>query len=288
MANVSLAWPNLIDSTTVSGGSWMAALPAVNVQNSRISKVARSTNTALASTILNIDQGVGSPVAIGCLALVVHNLSVSAKVRIRGDDAADFATPIYDSGWLDVWPAGVVPTELLEWEDDNFWLGTLSQNAIAGYRAPFTHYPQIPQPLRYWRIEMDDTGNTDGWLQVGRVFIGRVWAPAHNMTYGMTFGYADATVSESSLTGEEFFDVRTRTREHKFDLGFLSKEEAYSYILNMQQQLGTSGELLISGDRDDVANTPRMCFLGRMKSLSPITCPHYNIWTTSFEIKEIL
>jgi hypothetical protein len=282
-----MAWPNLIDQTTVGGGAWLASLPANNIKNNRLSKVARSSNALITSTILNLDLG-ASPVSVGCIALVVHNLSTSAKVRIRGDDAADFATPIYDSGWIDVWPAGVIPQELLEWEDDNFWLGTISQNAIAGYRAPYTHYLPAAQTLRYWRIEMDDTGNTDGWLQVGRVFIGKVWAPAYNMKYGVTFGYTDATVSETSLTGEEFFDVRSRTREHKFELGFLSKEEAFSHVLAMQQQLGTSGEMLISQDRDDAANVPRTCFLGRMKSISPITSPNCNIWTTSFEIKEIL
>lgn len=288
MANVSLAWPNLIDSCTVSGGSWMSTLPATNVQNRRISKVARSSNTLTTSTIFNIDQGASSPVAIECIGLVAHNLSVSAKVRIRGDDAADFASVIYNSGWLDVWSSGVIPQDLLEWEDDNFWLGTISQNAIAGYRAPFTHYLTAASPLRYWRIELDDTGNTDGWLQIGRVFIGQVWQPAYNMSYGMTFGYEDATALESSLTGEEFFDIRTRTRLHKFSLDFLSKEEAYSYILNMQQILGTSGEILISGDRSDTANTPRMCFLGRMKTLSPLGTPHHNVYSAQFEIKEIL
>lgn len=266
----------------------MAALPATNVQNRRISKVARSSNALTTSTLLNIDQGASSPVAIGCLALVVHNMSVSATVRIRGDDAADFATPVYDSGWLNVWPAGIIPQDLLEWEDDNFWLGTISQNAIAGYRAPYTHYPATAQPLRYWRIEISDTSNTDGWVQVGRVFLGKVWAPAYNMAYGMTFGYTDATALETSLTGEEFFDVRTRFRTHKFDLSFLSKEEAWSYILNMQQQLGVSGELLISGDRSDTTNTPRMCFLGRMATITPIVTQYHNVWNTSFEIREIL
>lgn len=287
MANVSMAWPNIIDETTVSGGSWMASLPVTNVQNNRISKVARSANALLASTLLNIDMG-ATPSSIGLLALVVHNLSASAKVRIRADDAADFATPTYDSGWLNVWPVGIIPQNLLEWEEDNFWLGTVSQNAIAGYRAPFTHYLPTALPMRYWRIEIDDTGNSDGWVQIGRVFLGKVWSPAYNMTYGMSIGYSDASASESSLTGEEFFDVRTRYRVHKFDLGFLSKEEALTYVLAMQQQLGTSGELLISADRSDAENVPRTCFLGRMVSMAPVTAAFYQGWTTSFDIREIL
>ena len=287
MANVSLAWPNLIDATVVSGGSWMAGLPLTNVQNRRISKVARSSNALTSSTIINLAQS-ATPASIGVLALVVHNMSVVAKVRIRGDDAADFLTPVYDSGWMDVWPAGVIPQELLEWEDDNFWLGTVSQNAIAGYRAPFTHYLPEPSPLRYWRIEIDDTGNSDGWIQVGRVFLGKVWSPEFDMNYGMSLGYSDATASETSLTGEEFFDVRTRYREHKFDLGFLSQNEAFAYVFDMQQQLGTSGELLISADRDDTENTPRTCFLGQLSSIAPIIVNTYKRWSARFEVREIL
>lgn len=287
MANVSMGWPNIIDETTVSGGSWMASLPATNIQNRRISKVARSSDALLASTMLNIDTG-ATPSAVGLVALVVHNMSASAKVRIRADDAADFLTPVYDSGWVSVWPEGIIPQDLLEWEEDNFWLGTISQNAVAGYRAPFTHYLPTAAPMRYWRIEMDDMSNPDGWVQVGRVFMGKVWSPEYNMKYGMSIGYSDASASESSLTGEEFFDVRTRYRVHKFELGFMSKEEAVTYTLAMQQQLGTSGEMLISADRADTMNVPRTCFLGRMVSMTPVTAAFYNGWTTSFEIREII
>lgn len=282
-----MAWPNIIDSTTVSGGSWLSSLPVTNIQNKRISKVARSTNTNTTSTIIIMDLGATAS-AIQLLALVVHNMSVSAKVRITSSDFADFSTTYYSSGWVDVWPAGVIPQELLEWEEDNFWLGTISQNAIAGYRAPYTHYLPSSTNSRYWKIEIDDTGNTDGYIQVGRVFLGKVWSPTYNMGYGMKFGYTDVSTSESSLTGEEFFDIRTRYRTHTFELPALLKAEAYSTILAMQQQLGTSGEILVSGDRDDTTNTPRICFLGRMVSLSPISADNPLLWNTQFEIKEIL
>ena len=93
------------------------------------------------------------------LALVVHNISVSGSVRISGDTSASFAAPIYQSAWVPAWPSGLIPQSLLEFEDDNFWLGTLSQSARAGYQSPFIHIPSQPQTLRYWRVEISDAAN---------------------------------------------------------------------------------------------------------------------------------
>jgi hypothetical protein len=130
-----LAWQNRTDEGTLSGGSWLAALPLVNLQYRQVQKVARSASAANASTQFMID--LGSAKAIGVIALVVHNISVSGKVRVTASDTQTFTSTLYDSGWQLVWPYGVIPQDLLEWEDDNFWLGTLSQQARAGYQSPY-------------------------------------------------------------------------------------------------------------------------------------------------------
>lgn len=286
MKNITLCYPNRIDEGALSNGSWLATLPLANLKNRRLSKGACSTNATLAAT--KFDVALAQARSVGAVALVAHNLSVVAKVRIRGDDAADFATPVYDSGWVDVWPAGVIPQSLLEWEDDNFWLGTLSQEALAGYRAPFAHYLPAPVVLRYWRVEIDDTANPAGTVQIGRAFFGPAWRPTYNMSYGASIGFEDATAGETSLSGEEFFDVRARYRVHKLALDWLTDTEAYAGIMDMQQQLGTSGELLVSGDPDDVANQPRRCFLARLKSLSPQTHSSIGRHAAALELKEIL
>lgn len=286
MKNITLGYSNKIDSAATSGGSWLSSLPLANITNKRLSKVARSTNAANSSTkfVLNL-QSVQS---IQCIALITHNISVSGTVQIKGNSSNSFTSPIYNSGAIQVYPSGTIPINLLEWEEDNFWLGTLSQNALAGYRAPFFILLPSAQTLQYWQIEIFDSGNSDGYIQIGRVFIGKAFTPSRNMGYGQTLGDTDDSVFETSLTGEEFVDVRTTYRIHKFELPLLTKEEAYSYVMDIQRIAGTNKEVFLIGDYDDTNNLNRRSFLGRFKTLNPISQKTPTLYSCQFEIKEII
>lgn len=286
MANILLAWQNRADEGTLSSGSWQSTLPLANLQNRVVQKVARSTNANLSSTKFDIDLGAAR--SVGVVALVVHNISVIGKVRITGDDAADFSTPVYQSGWIDCWPAGQIPQSLLEWEDDNFWLGTLSNNQRAGYQSPFIHILPTAQILRYWRVEVDDTTNADGFVQIGRLFISASWRPAINYSFGAELRYTDPTPIAQSLSGAEFFDVRSRAREFTVTLGGLTNSEAFDYALQIQRLAGVSGEVLVVPDSDDTTRLPIRAYLGRMTDLRPIANPKPDRFETAFTVRELI
>lgn len=286
MGKITLGLANYADEATLSGGSWMASLPRSNLQSRRLSKVARTSNALATSTKFDIALTKARPVRV--LALVAHNLSVSSTVRIVGDDAADFATPLYDSGAVLMWPAGVIPSDLLEWEDDNFWLGTISEEAIAGYRAPFILLLPSTVTARYWRVEITDAGNSDGWVHIGRLYIANAWTPEYNFQYGADLGFGDVSSFETSLTGEEFFEARRKRRKFKFNLGNLSLAEGYTSALELDRLAGTTGEVLVVADPADTTNAPRRNFLGRLTSLSGLAHQSPMLMSKSYELAEIL
>lgn len=286
MANITLAWNNRTDAGTLSGGSWLATLPLANVQNRQVQKVSRSSNATNAATQFTIDLGQAR--SIGVVALVVHNISVLGRVRITASDTAGFVATYYNSGWVDVWPAGQIPQALLEWEDDNFWLGTLSANARAGYQSPFIHLLPAAQSLRYWKVEVDDTTNADGYVQIGRLFMAATWTPATNYSYGAGLGYQDPTAVDTSLSGAEFFDVRSRYRVFEFELQYILNAEAYAQALELQRLSGTSGEVLVVPDSTDTANQPARAFVGRLQQLGAITQPQPSTYSARFQVKELL
>ena len=426
MANIFLAWQNRTDEGTLSGGSWLSSLPLTNLQNRQVQKVARSANAAAASTRFGIDLGQAR--AIGAVALVVHNISVSGYVRVSASDSpaawtnlltapSDFAnaawtkatctvtanaatapdgtstadlltansvnsgvfqavaiagstafqcsvwlkaaTPttlnivtiqstttliettcnvttewqkftvsgttdpattsigfyvggngsfqsseavfawnaefvtgsgtLYEGGWNPVWPSGVIPTELLEWEDDNFWLGTLSQSARAGFQSPYILKLASIQNLRYWNFEISDTSNGDGYVQIGRLFMARGWTPSINYTYGSGLGYQDPTPVETSLSGAEYFDIRSKFRVMTFDLNYISDTEAYNFALELQRLAGISGEVLVMPDGgEDVGQQPLRSFVGRLRQIGAVTQPQPTAFSAKFEVKELL
>lgn len=286
MANITLAWNNRTDSGTLSGGSWLSTLPLTNLQNRQVQKVARSNDALAASTQFTIDLGQAR--TIGVLALVVHNISVTGQVRITASDTPGFTVTYYDSGWADVWPSGMIPQSLLEWEEDNFWLGTLSANARAGYQSPYIKLIPSAPSLRYWKVEVSDTGNADGYVQIGRLFMASTWVPSVNYAYGAGLGYQDPTPIDVSLSGAEYFDVRSRFRVFDFELQYILGTEAYAYALELQRLSGTSGEVLMVPDSDDAINQPARAFVGRLLQLGAITQPQPSEFSVKFQVKELL
>lgn len=287
MANIFLAWQNRADEGTLSNGSWSSGLPLTNLQNRQVQKVARSNGVLASATMFDID--LGSAKSIGVVALVVHNISVSGTVRITASDTAAFTTLYYDSGVLPVWPAGVIDQSLLEWEDDNFWLGTLSQQARAGYQAPYIHKLDSIKTMRYWRVEVVDTSNSDGYVQIGRLFMARGWTPTVNYGYGAGLGFQDPTPVDTSLSGAEYFDVRSRYRVMNFDLPYMTNSEAYGYALDLQRLAGVSGEILVIPDGGtDLATMPLRAFVGRLRQIGQVMQPLPNAYSVKFEVKELL
>lgn len=287
MANVTFASPNRIDEAALSGGSWQPTLPLANLKTRTLSQLARSTNVQLAST--RFDADLGQSRFIGALALVGHNISVQGQVRITlADTQANLTNaPLYTSGWVACWPAGTIPQELLEWEEDNFWLGTLTAESRAAFQAPFVHL--FGRTIARWlRVEINDTTNQDGYIQLGRAFFSDVWQPVMNMSYGSGLAYEDKSSVEEALGGNEFFYSRRKARITRLTLDWLTADETYVRLLDMQRLLGVTGELLLVPDAEDVSNQVRRAYLGRLARLTPLERISHGVFRTQLEIKELL
>lgn len=284
MANILLAWRNRIDDATLSGGSWVSTLPLNNLKTRQIQKVARSTNAVLASTLFVADLTQGR--SIGVLALAGHNISAIGRVRVMGHTANSWGAPTYDSGWIDVWPAGIVPIELQAWEMDEFWIGSLTAEFRNSYRSPFIHVLPAEQYLRYWRVEIDDTANSAGYVQIGRVFMSQVWRPAVNYDYGAELGFEDQSVVETSLSGAEYFDQRPSYRVLRFTLAGMSDYEGNLFALDLQRVTGITGEVLVVPDSDDARSILVSAYLGRIRRLAGLQNRNIDRTSGAFEIKE--
>ncbi len=282
--NLMLGYPNRADEATLSGGSWQATLPLTNLQNRIQAVVARSTDAATASTQFVID--LGKTRTVDLLALCGHNLSLDATVQISASDASDFATLVYDSGAIAVWPS-VFSSENLEWEEDNWWSGQMDEETRAAYPASFIQR-QVQIAARYWKVAITDTSNADGYVQIGRLFISAVWQPAVNYDYGWSLGFETDTGVEKALGGQEYFDRRTGRRIFRCQLSWLSEQEAYERAWEIQRSLGYDGEVFALIDPENTQQEIRLSFLARMRQLTAIEQPYYAYHKMSVEIAELL
>ncbi|MCY1253016.1 hypothetical protein D9M68_123170 [compost metagenome] len=308
MANVLLAHPNVADGGTLSGGSWQVALN--NLMDRRLSRVARSTTAAKADTQFVLDLGQSRLVSV--IAVVRHNLSTAAKWRLKMANDPSFASPVYDNAvlvppdgsaslqmdfvaasyllwdpdWQLAWPT-LFPPSALEWEDDNFWTGSITEEARREY--PSLLLVVLPKPTagRYIKVEVDDEANPDGYVEFGRVFVGRAWQPQYNAKWGASLGWETDTTVQRALSGTPYFDRKSGRRVMRFELGFLSRDEALGGVFELQRQAGVDREVLLIWDKDDAINLLRQSYLGRLRQLNPITRAFVGNHSNPFEIEEL-
>lgn len=285
MANAFIAFPNRIDESILSGGSWQPSLPITNIQNRLIGKVARSVDLDAANTQFTIN--LGKLRFLRMFSIINHNFSLDARFRIQTSDLADFSVIDYDSGERPVWEA-VYTTAQLEWEQDNFWFGQLEEEDREGFTLNVIHIPPQPVASQYVRVFIIDPTNPDGYVQFGRFFLSSDWQPTLNISYGLQLGYESRTVIDEAISGAEFFDVRKAPRVVRFNINNLKEDEAMTRALDMQRLVDTHGEVFFVYDPEDTIHLLRRSFLGRSKQLNPLEIAFNDRWNTSYEIKELI
>jgi hypothetical protein len=285
MSNAIIAYGNQIDVATLTGGSWLAALPLTNLKDRKIGKVARSTDATTAFTQFDIDFGGTRLMRV--IGLIGHNLTTAGKYKITLSSAADFSVVVYTSGWVDVWPI-VYPSGTLPWGAPNWWSGTYSAEEIAAYTGTIAHILTASTNARYVRIEFDDTANADGYVQLGRVFAGDGWQPVRNMVYGASLGWIDRTEVQEALSGHESFNARRSPRIARFGLEAMAESEAMALGFELQRAMGVNKELMFVWDPADTTHALRRQFLGRLRVLSPIENVGPDRWRSPYEVKELI
>ncbi len=285
MAAIQFGYQNNSDQATLSGGSWETALPLANLKQRVQSKVARTTDAAEASTRIDIDMG-GVDKIVRLVALFRHNLSTAATARVTAGTTAG-ASDVYDSGTIDVWPLFYIPQDL-EWEADNWWLGTISPEEAAGYPLSLIHDAGRNVLARYWRVQISDVGNSDGYVEAGRLWMGPLWSP--QVTYGLEafLIWEPKSTEQKSLGGVLYFDEQPSARVFRLSLPALSSVETYGVMLEIQRSVGNAGEIVVIPDPDDRLRRFKRDLLGRLRQIDPLVQFASGYYRAGFEVEELL
>jgi hypothetical protein len=266
VANITIGYGNLVDSATLTGGSWEASLPLSNLKDSRLALVARTTAATTTAGTISID--LGTEKRIRAIGLVNHNLNTAATIRVLAGTTSGFTSATYNSGAVLAWPSGTTSEEMT-------------------YARP-TWALALDSTARYWRIEITNNSNPAGFLQVGRLFISGGFVPSINYATSAVLNYETDTSFEKSLGGAEFASIRPLRRVMRFSFAALPHAEAFGSALEITRQSATHREVLIIPDSADTANLHRRNFMGRLRQLSPVEQPFSLYGSTGYEVSELL
>lgn len=238
-SNVGFVWPSYSDpdldyTPTFSGGDWSLTLTLANLQDSDMSLRARSIDATAAKSLFIVD--LKRACSIAAIAIPKHNLTKDATFRIRGSANADGVTAaVYDSTTLSVFDPAVTKQELA---DGNIAL---------------RHVLSAPASARYWKIELIDTSNPDGVIDIYRLCMGALYQPAVNLAYGSRDGLETESVATIGDGGARIVDDRAVRRVFNGTIPNLLDTEIYAYLRKMQRRLGINGQFFFMFDPTDTS-----------------------------------
>jgi hypothetical protein len=287
MANGLLAVTNLAKSgsVTLSGGSWSGGKPLTNMLTLASNVVAQSSDASTSST--RFDIAFADTTYARAFGLLFGNFSVNATVRIQTSSSATFAVIENDSGDLDVF-GGEYSWEILEWEDNNWWTGKPLDDEIDLFDRRFIFIAPQNWSFRYVRFLISDTGNSDGSIKIGRLFIARTWQFEYNMAYPFERGFESQSLSDRSFGGVQWFDERNPISYVRFSLDFMSVDESMTRALDFNRRADIYNEVLFVYDPDDTAYSSRRDIFGYLRQLNPVEQYQYGLNRTTFEIEKKL
>lgn len=284
MQNVLFCYPNFVDLATLSGGSWLGALPLTNLQDQRNAKKARSTDDAAASTLVNVD--LGSDKFVRAVGIISHNLSLAATIRVRLGNDSGFSSSNFDSGVVDfnavIYPPGVlIPGDPGESDDK------LAQSEYdLGY--PLDHYVIFNSNGQFLRIEIVDTTNPDTYVEFGRLWVAFGWQPSINMEQGLQIGWQTSSKSTETDGGVTFHNPRKRRRMVNFALPKATEDEALVRSFELNRRQGSGDPILFCYDADDTFHLHRRTFIATLRKPRPLMIGDASLVDSPFSLVEEL
>lgn len=142
---------------------------------------------------------------------------------------------------------------------------------------------------RYLTVEVSDTANSDGYVEIGRLFVGGGFQPAINAEQGsLKHGREDLSTVVRSQSGKRFYTRQTPLpRWVQFVMPGLTTAEG-DQLHEMEAAVGITEEVLYVTDPADMAKSQRYGFLGQMRELSPMEYPLMDVASRAFQIDEKL
>lgn len=279
MANGRIIVASYVDdssaTTPISASSEAATMPVTNLTNSLPSVKWRSGSYTAGNTIyISMDIGSIDNRTVNAFVFYNHNLSVSGQYRLKAYDSAanrDADTTgasttgeIYDSEWI------TALTPVLGYGEGayaTFGYGGYSDEA---WQYQFTAlYMSANVVTRYWRLFLKDTGNTDGYIDAGRLMLSYYFAPANNFDWGYTIDWVDPSEQIRTRGGALRSEYRSIYRRASITWSWLDEFE-YGQLTEIKRVAGRRNEIFWSGfPESGTAHERRNMILGRMVEWSP-------------------
>jgi hypothetical protein len=245
MANIILTRPRSV-AAYASNGAGMSKTPASNLGTVQPSQVARTTT--LTALQLDFDRGATATESWDQVVLAFHNLSPAATASwARATSQANLATAAGNDAIASasVWRPSGRPSS------DDYPLLV----ADSRYRGMTTivRFPTATA-MRWGRVTVADAGNTNAFLEFGRLFPGLAIQPGRNFGFGWQIAGRDGSLRVRAEHGAAHFASGPEWRIVKLPLKWLRQQpptaQDWQAIYETLRWVRGASDLAVQADPD--------------------------------------
>lgn len=270
-----IIYDNAIDRATLTASSTAGVLVASRMQNDEKAEVWRSTGTAATLTAI---WSAGE--RIEGLGGAFMNASSGQTWRVRLYTLPTDTTPVLDQTFymvpgppLGVWAWGPTPLGV-----NSFAFG----GGITGAAWPASTV------ARKMVIDITDTSNAAGYVEIGKLFAGRYWQPEETADRGAPLSLPAAVTQTRSDSGSLRRDLGPSYRKLSVSLSWLSPADR-ERLFEIASNNGLARSLFVSlypQDTDTVLEQAHQIW-GCLVATPQMSAPNYLRYATSLDFEEI-
>lgn len=192
MSGTVIMYDNLVDDYTITADDEVITFEASNLQDSRVSTYWKADTIGSAVRVV-LDAGVGNTISPDSAAIIGHNLSDSGTYKIMGNATDSWGSPSLEETFT--------------------------------YNSKIMHDLFTGSAYRYWAFEFDDSGNSDGYIRVGRLFLGDYSELSRAFNQNFSYTPVDTSNKSTTPTGEQFTDRLAKIEKYSLTFGSLNNTQ---------------------------------------------------------------
>jgi hypothetical protein len=301
--NLRIIYNNLTDvaGTTVTVSSTASSSTVVaKMLTDYKGEVWRSANmaTTLPITFANIRIVFTTPSIVSGVILAYTNLRSDASIRVRGyvgtaptltgtTDAptiTENGLTLFDTDFEECNP----PAGLGQFQWGLEGLGITGNELRKGYSRIWIPLADRV-PCTSLTIEIQNPGNVDRYIEVGRLIIGDYWSPTYNTSFGLSANFKDTSSAERSEAGDLITVNGIQYPSVSFDLKYLNIKDRNEFNRLIKNR-GTKKPLFVSlfpDNTGDYVKEQMHQIYGKQVQLFGISHPIFDMYSSQVEIEEI-
>lgn len=278
MSNARFLYANAADlASLVASSQASASLAITNLQTDEKSEVWRSVGTTADFTAtFTADQ------TIGGVVLPWTNLSATATMRVRLYNAS--AVLLLDTGTNIACPGG--NPSLWGWTAAQLNSNSFGYGGGSYARAWFTQTAGV----RSFRVDLVDSSNAQGYLEVGRLVAGPYWQPVKNPDWDLVLHPGvDTSKHYRNDSGTLMTDPGTVHRKQQIPLSMWTNAERdifWSIIASNGKSIPLLFSLLPDETSDPKGEQMGMVY-GKLMDSPATRFPAFRQFTTNLDFEEV-